>query len=93
MLGLYPYAPLRLLLVDPHLPAWLPEITLEGLRVGDARGQHALLSARRDGAATTRCSTSEGALHVVRQPSPWSLTASFAERLKDVLSSLLLPHA
>ncbi|HEY5610541.1 MAG TPA: glycogen debranching N-terminal domain-containing protein, partial [Thermoanaerobaculia bacterium] len=27
MLGLYPYAPLNLLLVDPHLPEWLPEIT------------------------------------------------------------------
>ena len=24
MLGLYPYAPLHMLLVDPHLPAWLP---------------------------------------------------------------------
>jgi len=30
-----------------------------------------------------------GSLHVIRQPSPWSLTASFAERLKDVLTSLL----
>jgi hypothetical protein len=27
----------------------------------------------------------------VRQPSPWSLTASFGERLEDALSSLL-PH-
>jgi|GEM_PF-4810232 len=26
---------------------------------------------------------------VVRQPSPWSLTATFAERLKDALTSLL----
>lgn len=30
-----------------------------------------------------------GNLHVLRQPSPWSLTASFGERLKDVLTSLL----
>ncbi|WP_437603091.1 hypothetical protein [Sorangium sp. So ce590] len=29
-----------------------------------------------------------GNLHVVRQPSPWSLTADPAERIKDVLSSL-----
>lgn len=36
MLGLYPYAPLKLLLVDPHLPEWLPEITLRNLRVGKA---------------------------------------------------------
>ena len=37
MLGLYPYAPLHLLIVDPHLPGWLPEISLRGLRVGNAR--------------------------------------------------------
>src|SRR6185295_530295 len=34
MLGLYPYAPLKLLVLDPHLPEWLPEITLRDLRVG-----------------------------------------------------------
>ncbi|HUR82103.1 MAG TPA: glycogen debranching N-terminal domain-containing protein, partial [Thermoanaerobaculia bacterium] len=37
MLGLYPYAPMNLLIVDPHLPEWLPEYTLRDLRVGDAR--------------------------------------------------------
>ena len=37
MLGLYPYAPLKMLIVDPHLPEWLPEITLRDLRVGKAR--------------------------------------------------------
>jgi len=31
----------------------------------------------------------KGTLHVLRQPSPWSLTATFAERLRDALSSLL----
>jgi glycogen debranching enzyme len=34
LLGLYPYAPLKLLLLDPHLPSWLPEITLRNLRIG-----------------------------------------------------------
>src|SRR5205085_2512294 len=34
MLGIYPYAPLDTLLVDPHLPEWLPEITVRRLRVG-----------------------------------------------------------
>lgn len=28
-------------------------------------------------------------LHILRQPSPWSLTAGYAERLKDILTSLL----
>jgi len=36
MLGLTPLAPLGMLIVDPALPAWLPEATLEGIRVGDA---------------------------------------------------------
>lgn len=34
MLGIAPYAPLDLLLVDPHLPEWLPDITLHAVRVG-----------------------------------------------------------
>jgi hypothetical protein len=31
---------------------------------------------------------SHGAIKVVRQPSPWSLTAGFAERTRDFLESL-----
>lgn len=31
----------------------------------------------------------EGPLHVVHQPSPWSLTATFGERLKDIVGSLV----
>ena len=87
MLGLYPYAPMNLLLLDPHLPVWLPEITLRDLRVGNATvtihfkhtasgGDYEVLEVR-------------GTLHVLRQPSPWSLTATFAERTKDALTSLL----
>jgi hypothetical protein len=37
LLGLYPFAPAHVLgLVRPRLPAWLPAVTLHGLRVGDA---------------------------------------------------------
>jgi hypothetical protein len=75
-------------LVDPHLPEWLPEITLRGLRVGGAK-----VSVRffRDasGASDYEVLEKEGTLHLLRQPSPWSLTAGWAERLKDVLTSLL----
>jgi glycogen debranching enzyme len=88
MLGLYPYAPLSLLLVDPHLPEWLPEITLQNLRVGEA--SVTIRFYRKDGGASDyEVQEQRGKLHVVRQPSPWSLTASFARRLKDVLTSLL----
>ncbi|MFP4600526.1 MAG: glycogen debranching N-terminal domain-containing protein [Persicimonas sp.] len=87
MCGLYPYAPLKMLLVDPHLPDWLPEITLEDLQVGDAR---VTLNFRRDGDKTTyRVQKLDGTLHVLRQPSPWSLTAGPGERVADALRSLL----
>ena len=88
LLGLYPYAPLGLLLVDPHLPVWLPEITLRGLRVGAATVS---LRFYRDGSGASGYEVleKEGGLRVVRQPSPWSLTATWAERLKDALTSLI----
>lgn len=44
MLGLYPFAPLKLLLVDPHLPEWLPEVTLRNLSVGEARADIRMMS-------------------------------------------------
>jgi glycogen debranching enzyme len=88
MLGLYPYAPLHLIVVDPELPPWLPDITVRALRVGDAS---ITLRFWRTPAGATHYEVLEleGTLHVVRQPSPWSLTASVPERVVDLLSSLL----
>lgn len=88
MLGLYPYAPLNMLLVDPYMPEWLPEITLEQLRVGEATVSIRFYRTQ-SGAGDYEVLDKRGAIHVLRQPSPWSLTASFAERLKDVLTSFL----
>ncbi|MDQ3870441.1 MAG: amylo-alpha-1,6-glucosidase, partial [Chloroflexota bacterium] len=34
LLGLYPIAPLGIVIVDPHLPEWLPDLRLSGVRVG-----------------------------------------------------------
>lgn len=88
ILGLYPYAPLNLLLVDPHLPEWLPEIAVRNLHVGAA-----VIDVRfyrtSGGHSDYEVLDKRGPLHVVRQPSPWSLTATFGERLQDALSSLL----
>jgi glycogen debranching enzyme len=86
--GLYPYAPLNLLLVDPHLPEWLPQITLHNLRVGEARVTIRYFR-KADGESSYEILEQRGKLHVLRQPSPWSLTADFAERLKDALTSLI----
>jgi len=33
---IYPYAPLNVSIVDPHLAEWVSEITLEDLRVGNS---------------------------------------------------------
>lgn len=87
MLGLYPYAPLKILLVDPYLPDWLPEITLSDLKVGDAA--ITIRFFRKGEKSDYEVLDKRGTLHVIRQPSPWSLTATFAERLKDILTSLI----
>jgi len=87
LLGLYPYAPLRVLLLDPHLPAWLPTITLHNLRVGAA--SLSLRFSRTGHGTDYEVLDKRGTLHVIRQPSPWSLTASFAGRAKGAVSSLL----
>jgi hypothetical protein len=88
LLGIYPYAPLNLLLVDPQLPDWLPDITLDGLRVGDAVTTIRFYR-KRDGTSDYKIREQRGRLHVLRQPSPWSFTATYAERLIDALKSLL----
>ncbi|MGE0129051.1 MAG: glycogen debranching N-terminal domain-containing protein [Blastocatellales bacterium] len=88
LLGLYPYAPLNLLLLDPQLPEWLPEITLEQLRVGGAKATIRFYR-QSNGTSSYEVEDIEGTLHVLRQPSPWSLTAGYAERVKDALTSLL----
>jgi len=87
ILGIYPYAPTNMLLLDPHLPDWLPEITLRNLHVANARVD---IRFQRKG-KTTHFDVlgKRGKLRILRQPSPWSLTAGFAERLKDVMESLI----
>jgi glycogen debranching enzyme len=88
MLGLYPYAPLKMLVLDPHLPEWLPELTLRDLRVGKA-SVTIRFRRRSDGRTTYQILEQKGKLHVVRQATPWSLTSQPAERLRDALASLL----
>lgn len=86
MLGLYPFAPAKTLFLDPHLPAWLPEITVERMRVGQAT--ITLRFYRAGGGATQyEVKDQEGTLHLVRQPSPWSQTSGWRERIKDAVVS------
>ena len=87
LLGIFPFAPLHALVVDPHLPEWLPEITLNGLRIG-----HGSVDIRfyrtANGKSSYEVLQKSGTVHVVRQPSPWSLTASLWERVKDLITSM-----
>ena len=88
LLGIYPYAPLDVLFLDPHLPEWLPEVELQRMRIGQACVS---LRFRRqtDGRTDWEITDLEGPLHVIQQPSPWSLTSNWAERVHDMITSLL----
>jgi glycogen debranching enzyme len=88
MLGIYPFAPLHTLIVDPHLPEWMPELTITNLRIGEAAVDLRFFR-RSGGASDYEVLDKRGHLHVFRQPSPWSQTAGTAERLKDMITSLL----
>jgi glycogen debranching enzyme len=87
MLGIYPFAPMNMLLLDPHLPDWLPEITLRNLHVGKA--VTSIRFYRKGKSSHFDVLDQRGRLHILRQPSPWSLTATVGERLKDVMESLI----
>lgn len=65
LLGLYPFAPLRVLaVVRPRLPAWVPELTLRGLRVGGA-SVDLRFRRRDDGSASWEVMRRRGPLLVV----------------------------
>jgi glycogen debranching enzyme len=87
MLGIYPFAPMNLLLLDPRLPQWLPELTLSDLRVGDAKVT--LRFYRRGDNTHYEVTEKRGKLHVIRQPSPWSVSATYGERFRDLMESLV----
>jgi glycogen debranching enzyme len=88
VLGLQPVAALDLLVVDPVLPEWLPEVTLERLRIG---GATATLRFYRDGKGESHVEVprKRGTLHVLRQPPPDSLTAGAKDRFTALVDRLL----
>lgn len=84
LLGLIPFAPLRLLLVAPHLPSWLPRIRLEGIRVGEGRVDLEAWRDERSGKTRYRAQRS-GPVAVLRQPVP---NGPQSTPLRHVLSAL-----
>jgi glycogen debranching enzyme len=87
LLGLVPLAATNTLLLDPALPAWIPEIVVRDLRVGDARVSLRFLRST-DGTTTWDVLDKEGPLHIVRQPPPESLSATWSERASDIVESI-----
>jgi glycogen debranching enzyme len=78
--GVLPLAPYRVLLVDPALPEWLPELILRDLRVGAARLSLRFWR-RPDGRSEFEVLRKEGTLRILRQPPPESLSAGIFDRL------------
>jgi glycogen debranching enzyme len=87
MLGLLPLAPVETLVIDPVLPAWLPEVTLHGLRVGRAT---ASLRFWRDARQRSQWEVlhRRGTLHVVRQPPPEAHVGA-ADRIGALLETMV----
>ncbi|TAN20507.1 MAG: amylo-alpha-1,6-glucosidase [Acidobacteria bacterium] len=87
LLGIYPYAPMEILFLDPHLPDWFPHCRLERLRVGQACLD---IDFERTESGESRFQVTErsGHVRIIRQPSPWSVFASPQERIEDFVASL-----
>jgi glycogen debranching enzyme len=88
LLAMVAVAPLGLLVVDPHLPSWLPDLRLEGLRVGSARLDIEFRRTR-SGRTTHRVLRRDGHVRVLRQPPPQAPGADPAGRTGSALASAL----
>ncbi|MGH2380775.1 MAG: amylo-alpha-1,6-glucosidase [Candidatus Limnocylindria bacterium] len=89
MLGIYPFAPLRLLaLVRPRLPLGIDEVTLHNLRVGSARIS-LRFRRRADGSASHEVLSRHGTLVVSEAPPPDAAGAN----LREAIAGLALAHA
>jgi glycogen debranching enzyme len=87
ILGLQPVAMLNLLVVDPVLPSWLPEVTIRGLRLG---GATATIRFWRDdaGASHAEVVRKRGTLHLVHQPPIESLRHGARDRFGALVDSV-----
>jgi hypothetical protein len=85
LLAARPAAPARMLLIDPHLPDWLPDLRLDGLRVGASSIDLEL--DRHRGRTRCRITGKNGRLAVVRQPPAQSQQTSPTHRATTFLRS------
>lgn len=87
-LGLRPVAPLGILLIDPHLPSWLPDLHIKGIRIGKATVD---IQVWRTAIGKTRykVSNQQGAIKVLHQPSALSISSSIRDRASAFFASLI----
>jgi hypothetical protein len=75
ILGVQANAPAQRLYVDPDLPPWLPDVTLRGVRVGDARVD--LRFWRDSGTNHWDARVSQGTVTVEHKPwQPWLMPST-----------------
>jgi glycogen debranching enzyme len=88
ILGLQPVATLSLLVVDPVLPPWLPEVVVRDLRLG---GAVATLRFWRDrsGESHAEVVRKRGTFHLLRQPPPESLIAGVRDRMGALVETIM----
>lgn len=87
LLGMHGLAPIGLLLVDPHLPDWLPDLRLESLRVGQSVLDLEFHRAR-NGETRYQIRRQHGHVRVLRQPVPNAPDATIISRLLDAIGSI-----
>ncbi len=86
LLGMRAVAPLHLLLVDPHLPPWLPDLRIEGIHVGRAIIDLAFWR-EKSGKSRYRVLRHDGSVRVLRQPVPQGPEASLGGRARALVAS------
>jgi glycogen debranching enzyme len=88
LLGLQPVAPLDLLIVDPVLPAWLPELIVHNLRIA---GAVATLRFWRDrhGKSHVEIVKKRGRFHLLKQPPPESVSATPTDRVRALVDRIV----
>jgi glycogen debranching enzyme len=86
--GLQPVAPLELLVVDPALPSWLPEIVIRGLRLAGATADLRFWRDKR-GASHVELLRKRGTLHLVRQPPIESRRVDWHDRFSALFDRLI----
>ena len=86
ILGITPYAAQQTLFVDPHLPAWLPEITIRDLHVGQATVALRFFRGE-DGRGDYELLDQQGALYVKRRFISFSMLENSPEHYAEWLRS------